>query len=295
MHRINFDLEVLRTFVAGIELGSFAKAADRLGRSTSAVSAQLKKLEEQVGEPVLRKSGRGLALTLAGETLMAYARRLLELNDEAAEAVRGVNLEGWVRIGLQEDFGEHLLTTILGEFARAHPRVRIEARVSRNAELLDFVQSGRLDLALAWDSGNSSLHSELLGKLPMTWIGPGTDRMPCLEQGEAIPLVMFDTPCLMRSAATSALDRAGIPWRVAFTSAGLSGVWAGVGAGLGVTVRTRAGMPAHLRVLEGLPRLPEIGLSLHRAEEGSTQVIQRLSEIVRTNLDGLLLLDAQQH
>lgn len=149
MQRITFDLDVLRTFVVGIELGSFANAAERLGRSTSAVSAQLKKLEEQVGEPVLRKSGRGLVLTAAGETLLAYARRLLELNDEAAIAVRGVDLEGWVKVGLQEDFGEDVLTKILGNFARAHPRVRVEARVSRNAELLDLVTSGRLDLALA--------------------------------------------------------------------------------------------------------------------------------------------------
>ena len=87
MRRVNFDLDVLRTFVTGIELGSFAKAADRLGRSTSAVSAQLKKLEEQAGTPVLRKSGRGMVLTEAGETMLAYARRLLELNDEAAAAL----------------------------------------------------------------------------------------------------------------------------------------------------------------------------------------------------------------
>ncbi len=293
MRRITFDLDVLRTFVTGVELGSFAKAAERLGRSTSAVSAQLKKLEEQAGGPVLRKSGRGLALTQAGETLMAYARRMLELNDEAAEAVCGVDLEGWVRIGLQEDFGERVLTNILGEFARAHPRVRIEARVARNAELLDFIQTGRLDLALAWDSGKSSPHAELLGTLPMEWIGPAAGRMSGLEPGDAVPLVVFDAPCLMRSAATMALDRAGIPWRVAFTSPGLSGVWAAVGAGLGVTVRTRAGMPGHLRVLEGLPRLPEIGLSLHRAEAGSTQVIHRLSAIVRNNLGELLSVHTQ--
>ncbi len=288
MHRITFDLDVLRTFVAGIELGSFARAAERLGRSTSAVSAQLKKLEEQAGEPILRKSGRGLALTPAGEMLLGYARRLLQLNDEAAEAVRGADLEGWVRIGLQEDFGEHVLTTILGEFARAHPRVRVEARVSRNAELLDFVQSGRLDLALAWDCGNGAPHGEPLGRLPMAWIGPTAANMPYLAHGEAVPLVMFEAPCQMRGAATAALDRAGIPWRIAFTSPGLSGVWAAVGAGLGVTVRTRAGMPPHLRVLEGLPRLPQIGLSLHRAEAGATQAIERLAEIVRASVGGLL-------
>jgi len=128
--KITFDLDVMRTFVTGIELGNFAKAADRLGRSTSAVSAQLKKLEEQVGSPILRKSGRGMLPTAAGETLLAYGRRLLELNDEAAAAVRGVDLEGWIRLGIPEDFGERILTDVLGRFARAHPRVRIEARIA---------------------------------------------------------------------------------------------------------------------------------------------------------------------
>ncbi len=128
MRRMVFDLDVLRTFATGMELGNFAKAADRLARSTSAVSAQLKKLEEQAGTPIFRKAGRGLALTEAGETMLAYARRLLDLNDEAAVAVQNVELEGWVRLGLQEDFGENLLPDVLGRFARAHPKVRIEAR-----------------------------------------------------------------------------------------------------------------------------------------------------------------------
>jgi len=133
MRRATFDLDVLRSFVAGVELGSFAKAADRVGRSTSAVSAQLRKLEDQAGTAIFRKAGRGLALTDAGETMLAYARRLLDLNDEAAAAVRGLELEGWVRLGLQEDFGEVLLPEVLGRFARAHPKVRIEARVIATA------------------------------------------------------------------------------------------------------------------------------------------------------------------
>src|SRR6201991_4628734 len=137
MRKIIFDLDVLRSFVTGMDLGSFARAADRLGRSTSAVSAQLKKLEEQAGRPIFRKAGRGLALTEAGETMLAYARRLLALNDEAAAAVHGADLEGWVRLGLSEDFGEALLPAVLGRFARAHPRVRIEARIARSFDLLD--------------------------------------------------------------------------------------------------------------------------------------------------------------
>ena len=169
---VTFDLDVLRSFVAGVELGSFGRAADRLGRSTSAVSAQLKKLEEQAGVPLLRKAGRGLALTDAGETMLAYARRLLELNDQASVAVRGTRLQGRVRLGLQEDFGEILLPQVLGQFARAHPQVRIEARVARNAELLERVAAGELDLALAWDHDATRPHGVRLAELPLCWIGP---------------------------------------------------------------------------------------------------------------------------
>jgi len=148
MRRVTFDLEALRSFVAGVELGSFAKAADRHGRSTSAISAQLKKLEAQAGHALLRRSGRGLALTEAGEVLLAYARRLLDLNDEAAGALHGSALQGWVRLGLQEDFGEHMLPDVLGRFARAHPKVRIEARIARHQELL--AGSKRASWILPW-------------------------------------------------------------------------------------------------------------------------------------------------
>jgi DNA-binding transcriptional LysR family regulator len=281
MHRPTFDLYALRSFVQGVELGSFAKAADRLGRSTSAVSAQLKKLEDQVGAPILRKSGRGMALTDAGETLLGYARRLLELNDEAASAVRGTELEGWVRLGLQEDFGERLLPEVLGRFARAHPKVRIEARIARNTELLERLTDGSIDLALAWQVGASSPHTTPVGTLPMRWLGAAGGR-DFLQDDEPLPLVVLETPCLMRTAATSALDRAGMPWRIAFVSPSLSGVWAAVAAGLGLTVRTPAGLPASLQMLDDarLPALPELGLALHRVDADPAPATRRLGELL---------------
>lgn len=293
MLRITFDLDVLRSFVTGIELGSFAKAADRLGRSTSAVSAQLKKLEDQVGAPILRKAGRGMAPTPMGETLLAYARRLLELNDEAATAVRGVELEGWIRLGMAEDFGERILTDVLGRFARAHPKVRIEAKVGRNAVLLDQIAAGQLDLALTWDAGIVTPYSQTVCRLPMRWIGPaGMSAIVTPSVEEPLPLVAFDAPCLMRSAATSALDRAGIPWRLAFTSPSLSGIWAAVAAGLGVTVRTEVGLPPTLRALDfessALPALPMLGLNLHRAEAELQTATQRLREIILQALEQAL-------
>ncbi|WP_430391556.1 LysR substrate-binding domain-containing protein [Dyella sp. 20L07] len=285
MRRVTFDLDVLRSFVTGVELGSFARAADRLGRSTSAVSAQLKKLEDQTGTPVLRKSGRGMVLTEAGETMLAYARRLLDLNDEAAAAMHGAELEGWVRLGLQEDFGESLLAEVLGRFARAHPRVRVEVRIARNVELLDRVSSGRLDLALAWEASVTTPHAERLGQVPMRWIAASGELLPwSRDDSEPLPLVMLEAPCLMRSAATAALDRANIPWRIAFTSASLAGIWAAVAAGLGVSLRTPFGLPASVRALAPhdsfLPPLGTLGLCLHRADAESSPAVARLADIL---------------
>ncbi|WP_242112047.1 LysR substrate-binding domain-containing protein [Luteimonas aquatica] len=297
MRAPHFDLDALRSFTIGIELGSFAKAAERLNRSTSAVSAQLKKLEEQAGAPILRRAGRGLALTDAGDTLLAYARRLLELNDEAAVALRGARLEGWVRLGLQEDFGERLLADVLGRFARAHPRVRIEARIARNAELLDRLRGGQLDLALAWDTGERPAHGERLGEVPMRWIGADTGDagVDAFDRTQPLPLVMLESPCLMRSAATAALDRAGLPWRLAFTSASLAGVWAAVSAGLGLSLRTPIGLPASVRMLDGagLPALPALGLGLYRGEAAPPPAVARLAELLRAGVrDALSARDA---
>ncbi len=286
MPRLSFDLEVLRSLALGVELGTFARAAERLGRSTSAVSAQMKKLEEQVGTPILRKAGRGTVLTPTGEVLLSYARRLLDLNDEAAHAVRGADLKGELRLGVQEDFGESLLTPALGSFARAHPRVRIEARLARNAELLEQVELGRLDLALAWDSGKPTTHMRPVGKLAMCWVGARElDASLQWNKEGPVPLAVLDGPCVMRSAAIAALERARIPWRLAFTSPSLSGIWAAVAAGLGVTVRTRAGLPESVKVLKSLPRLPHVGLNLHRAEADASPAVRRLEELLLTQLE----------
>ncbi|CDX18444.1 Transcriptional regulator, LysR family [Mesorhizobium sp. ORS 3324] len=283
MRRVTFDLDVLRTFVIGMELGSFAKAAGRLGRSTSAVSAQLKKLEEQAATPIFRKAGRGLALTEAGETMLGYARRLIELNDEAASAIRDVELEGWVRLGLQEDFGEAVLPEVLGRFARAHPKVRIEARIGRSHELAERVLSGSLDIALAWHDGTTLPYSRHVADVQARWIGPAKP-MEAGPHGEALPLVVFEAPCLLRTVATETLDRAGLAWRMAFSSPSLGGIWAAVAAGLGLTIRTDIGLPASVRALApgllGLPALPKMALHLHQKDAELDPVAARLAEIL---------------
>jgi len=284
--RVNLDLDALRSFVFGVELGSFSKAADRVGRSASAVSEQIARLEAQAGRKLLRKLGRGLAPTHAGETLLAYARRLLELNDEAVSTIRGADLEGWARLGMPQDFSEHCLPDVLGRFAREHPRVRVEVRAERNNELLERVATGKLDLALTWGEP-AGPHAERLAELPIHWIGPA-GRPLDWRDGEPLPLVAFEPPCWFRTAGVTALDAAGIPWRLAFTSPSLAGLWAGVAAGLGVSLRTEAGLPPSVRTLSPgesrLPPLPRISLSLHAADADPPPAVALLASLLRQTL-----------
>lgn len=289
--RATFDLDALRTFVIGIELGSFAQAAARLNRSTSAVSAQLKKLEQQTGLPLLQKTGRHLMLTADGELLMAYGRRLLALNDEAFSALSGRDIAGCVRIGLQEDFGEVLLAQLLGQFSRAHPLVQVSARIGRNGELLQEVRQGALDLALCWQGEETSRFMQPLPAAALRWIGRDQHQLASwLEQGEPLPLLLFDAPCLMRTRAIDALDHAAIPWRVAFTSRSLSGIWAAAAAGLGITLRSEFGLPAGLQVLQhaALPQVADMGIALHLGQEILPPAAARLREILLAQLAPVL-------
>jgi len=282
--RTNLDMDVLRTFVTGFELGSFARAADRLGRSQSAVSSQLRKLEEQVGHSLVQKSGRGLALTTAGESLLGYARRLLELNDEALDHVRGSDLEGWVRLGLPQDFADTFLPAVLAQFSRAHPKVRVEVQVDRSVPLAAKALKGDLDLALVWGDSGDAPHSQRIAELPIAWIARHDWRDPRVADTDALPLVAFEMPCAFRAAGIAALDAAGMPWRLVFTTPSLSGLWAASAAGLGITLRTTISMPESLRALDpqraGLPSLPKVALSLHRADAEPSIAVKRLTTIV---------------
>ncbi|MCS3432402.1 DNA-binding transcriptional LysR family regulator [Klebsiella sp. BIGb0407] len=280
------DLDALRSFVEGIESGSFTLAASRLARSTSAVSAQLKKLEMQCGTDLVVKKGRHLQLTNQGEILLGYARRMLALNDETLRAIKGELLTGEVRIGMQEDFGESLMPGILGQFKRHYPELRLVARVDRNQALHMALDNNQLDMVLVWQPKEEvqSHQGKRLGECALEWIyHPGLDIATLLAQGEPLPLVMFDNPCLMRSRATACLDRAGIPWRVVFVSQSLSGIWAAVQAGLGITVRTQIGMPASLCKATGLlpsPGALDISLKQLTAENPAHQAQVMLAQLM---------------
>lgn len=280
----NLDMDVLRTFALGFELGSFTRAADRLGRSQSAVSSQLRKLEEQIGMPLVQKAGRGLALTTAGEHLLSYARRILDINDEAVDRIRGADIEGWVRLGLPQDFAETWLPSVLGRFARAHPKVRIEVQVDRSVPLLEKTRRGELDMALVWGDGSAAPRGQKVGDFPVVWIGPKDWTNLAQLGGEPLPLLFFEPPCSFRSAGIAALDNAAIAWRLAFTSPSLSGLWAAAEAGLGITLRTTVAMPPMLTTLtpaaSGLPPLSPVPLALHYAQDEPGAAVMLLSNIL---------------
>ena len=282
--RLNLDMDVLRTLVIAQQLGSFNRAADRIGRSQSAVSQQIRKLEEQVGEALFHKQGRHLILTDAGEMILAYARRILDLNDEAVAAIRGRTAAGPVRFGLPADFAETWLPAALGRFKRTHPAVQIEAVVDRNRKLLERLDHGELDLVLAIGSGSRS-DANLLAMLPLVWIGPASPR-PIWAPREPIPLAVYEPPCFFRQRALTTLEKGGVPWRIAFTSPSLHGLWAAIEAGLGVTLRTTVGLPAALRVLTAdLPAVigPALPVCLHDGERALTPTLTSLkSAIVET-------------
>lgn len=266
--RPTFDMNALRTMVTGAELGSFARAASRLGRSQSAVSMQLRKLEQQTGLPLFRREGRGLVPTEAGDALLAYARRIVALNDEAAASLGASAAVASVKLGLPQDFAEDVLPEVILRFSRKWPLVHVEAHAGRNYRLDEDVRAGRLDVAIAFSRSEAHTQASRIASLPMLWIGgkPAFDRA---FEG-SLPLVLFDHPCLFRQTAIETLERREPQWRLALTTPSLPGVWAALRSGLGVTVRTSHRLPAGIRDIGaelGLPRLPLVGIYLFAGKE----------------------------
>ncbi len=281
----SLDLDALRCFVLGIELGSFASAAQRLNRSSSAASAQLKKLEQQCHTPLVTKIGRHLAPTDAGEVILSYARRMLALNDEALAQLAKESQTGKVVFGLQEDFSDALLPQLLGVFARTHPQLQLQSIVGRHQALLDGIQSGELDFSLGWEGDKPAPYSEHLGALPLYWYGPANKYLrQTITDARPVPLVMLDGTCTIRQQAIAALDRSGIPWKITFVGRSLSNLWSAVDAGLGITVRSSFSHPDTVCRLQGLPKLGKLRLCLDRNQDRLDKVQSQLYNELKQQL-----------
>jgi DNA-binding transcriptional LysR family regulator len=260
---IQLDPDVLRTFVAIVDGGGFTQAAKQVHRTQSAVSMQVRRLEESLDQVLFERDGRGVRLAPDGEALLGYARRLLKLHDEAVAALTRPDLSGLVRIGTPDDYVDRFLPEILARFARAFPRVQVEVNCEPSVNLWRMLAEERLDLALitcrpGMESG------EVLRREPVVWAA--AERHLAYEQ-EPLPLALFQSGCAFREWALASLNQLGRPYRIAYTSASISGILAAVTAGLAVTVLSRSVLPAGVRPLgaqEGLPPLPSATITLHR-------------------------------
>jgi DNA-binding transcriptional LysR family regulator len=273
------DLNLLQTLVAIHQTGTLARAADRVGRTQSAISLQVQRLQEQVDVELFGRQGRSLVLTEAGHALVGYAERLLSLNDEAVAAVRGRKVAGKVAFGMSVDFEHTWLPKAMARFAKTHPRIEVELRVDRNTPLEQAVARREIDIALLF--GPARQDRTLLCTAPMAWIASPQFEW---DRRADLGLLLLENPCIFSSAATRALDRARIGWRVAVTSPSVSGLWATALAGMGVTTRSAAALPEGLQDVGArfaLPPLPEMGIRLVEADGRGTAPRATLRKVLR--------------
>ena len=259
------DPDLLRSFVLVAEGGSVTRAALRVGRTQSAVSMQMRRLEEALGQPLLLRGPRGLSPTPHGMWLLDRARRLLAMHDEIVANFRAPGIAGQVRLGSPDDYALLWLPRILAGFAEAHPSAEVEVVCLPSSELLACFDKGGLDITL-FSGGNEApgVPAERLWRGPLRWVGPVSRPTHLMRP---VPLVLSHTACTWRIAATTALERAGLPWRMAYSSASQTGTHAVVLAGLGVTVGLTAALPPGLRLLgpeDGMPALPELEIAMLR-------------------------------
>lgn len=278
----NLDLDLLRAFATVAETSSMTSAGERLRRSQSAISLQIKRLEDSLELRLFDRSPRSVRLTAAGQRLLSHARAMLALNDAILDELAEPALEGAVRLGTPEDFATTHLPAVLARFAESHPRVHLEVACDLTLNLLDRFGAGEFDLVLVKREPSGGEAGVRVWREPLVWAAS-----PRFDPGQAgpLPLVVSPSPCVYRARAVDALDRAARSWRIAYTCGSLAGSQAAVRAGLGVTVLPRDMVPHDLAAIDDpaeLPDLHDTEIALLAARSLSVPA-QRLREhIVRT-------------
>jgi DNA-binding transcriptional LysR family regulator len=276
------DLTLLRSFVAVAECGSVLHAAPRVGRSQSAVSMQMQRLEEEIGRPLFHRDGRTLRPNPAGEELLLHARRLLRLSDEAVASLRRPEEAGVVRLGVPEDYAAFLLPPVLARFAQEHPLAQVELTCEASPSLLRHLGAGRLDLALVTRQPQQPF--AVLRRERFVWAATP-------EHGawlrEPLPVALFVPGDIARRHAVEALQQADRAYRVVCSSPSLLGVIAAAQAGLAVVGRVEASVPVgfvRLGEPEGLPPLPPFDLSLVSGPQDPSRLAARLRDFLQREL-----------
>ncbi|MGB6103099.1 MAG: LysR family transcriptional regulator [Pusillimonas sp.] len=278
----DLQLDWLRCFVTVVDAGSLSGAAPEVYRSQSAVSMQLKKLEAALGCTLLVRSPRQLQLTPEGQTLLGYARRMLDLHAEAQAAFQREALTGRVRLGVPDDYADKYLTPVLRRFAPRHGSVEIELNCEQSTSLIPRISSGDLDLALV--SRDHPRRGTLLFHEPMVWVGsPQFD----VWRRDPLPIAVYEDTSLARRSAIHSLALQGRKYKVVYNSSSLAGQLAAVESGLAVAVLTQCSAPAHLKILGNEhdlgPLEPmEVAVYRSRASRGSKAVDSLHSLLIRT-------------
>lgn len=278
------DTLILKTFVAVAETGSFSRAGEVVGRSQSAVSLQIKKLEEGLRATLFERTSRNVALTEQGELFLGYARRMIELQWEAFSRLNEPEIHGEITIGVPEDFATHYLPDILASFAKHHPHVQLHVVCDLTLNLLQEFQKGHLDIALLKRDPERVKGGTKVWREPLIWAAAEH-----YQPKDPIPLVLSPQPCIYRARAIAALDRVKKPWQIAYSSPSLAGTIAAVKGGLGVTILPANMVPEGIAPLKNqikLPKLADSEIALMRreniSEAGMVLVTHIISSLEKT-------------
>lgn len=282
------DLDQLRTFVAIAEAGSFTRAAEVVHKTQSAVSMQMRRLEERIGKSIFARDGRMSKLTEDGERLLGYARRMVRLSDETLAAFDETELTGTVRLGTPDDYADRFLPEILARFARSNPRVEVSVVCEQSTMLMEMARRAEIDLAIVTNCGGSEV--EVVRQEPLLWVASASHHV---EEEDVLPLAMSRPPCIWRTAGLEGLSAIGRKYRVLYTSGNSTAISAAVQAGLAITVLAESALRPGMRVLseaDGFPRLPacEIGMVRSWSKPALTSAtVDKLAEHIVSSLDNL--------
>jgi DNA-binding transcriptional LysR family regulator len=279
------DLELLRSFVSVVDAGSFTRAGERVHRTQSTVSQQIKRLEDDLGQPLLHRTGKEVTATEAGERLLSYARRLLSLAEETRDVMARPGNEGAVRLGIPEDFAAYRLTKLLAAFSRSKPGLRLDVRADQSTMLRRDLERGEIDLALlkrdAGEQGGIASWPERVH-----WVT--SKARPIDADVSSVPLIGFPAGCLYRARAIHAIESAGRSWHMAYTSSSLAGIQAAVAAGLGVSILSEMAIQAdhqRLTAKDGFAPIDKTAMALVASPNASAATLRladRLAEFCDT-------------
>ncbi len=259
------DAITLQCFLAVAATGNFTLAAERVGRTQSAVSQQIAKLEHLLGKPLIIR-GRKLTLTHDGDVFLGYAQRILTLYTEALDRFKKPELVGEVRFGLPEDFATVFLSDVLTDFSRIHPRILVNIECDLTLNLFDRFKKKEFDLVLVKMSRPEDFPNGLeVWSEKLEWVGKQSLLSSfTLDTSQALPLVLAPQPCVYRARAIKALEKGNIRWRLALSSPSYAGMIAAVKAGLGITVLPKTMITGTLQILKSafLPKLRNTHVSL---------------------------------